>query len=113
MRSTRERMIRRMMTQVECAVCGHRYRAEDIRFLARHNQAWFFAVVCGRCRTHGLVTVFMQKGLPHVEITSQELERFQALPPLGADDVIDMHETLERFDGDFAQRFRRRAKDKA
>ena len=42
------------------------------------------------------------------EITPMERRRLEALPQLNYDDVLDMHEFLSRFDGDFQGLFARK-----
>jgi len=36
-----------------------------------------------------------------VELTPGEWDQFQKMPQIDADDVLDMHEFLKDFDGDF------------
>ena len=92
--------------KVTCAVCGKRYRLDGLSFLGHRDGVWAYMAVCGRCRTVALIGVVLQQGQPIIrDVTRRELKHFESQPPIGADDVLDMHELLEHFDGDFASLF--------
>jgi hypothetical protein len=54
--------------------------------------------------------VSLRNGISAVnsEVSPVERRRFATLPPISFDDVLDMHEFLKHFNGDFRTLFARR-----
>jgi hypothetical protein len=101
--------IKYLVTRIRCAVCETRYRAEDIHILVHRGDSWLMAVECHECHTQGLVFAVVQEGKaePVVkELTPQEQAKFRGMLPLDADDVLDVHQFLQDFNGDFVRLFR-------
>ncbi len=97
----------------KCVVCGHHYSVEEIEIVGRQEECWFLSMVCEECRTQGLVAAMVGKSGP-VEILTDvedEVEDLDILrpKPVTADDVLDMHEFLMKFDGNFHALFARSA----
>lgn len=103
-------LIRYLMTRIGCTVCKTRYRPRDIHILAHQGERWLMAMECHECRTLGLVLAVLQKGEVQpvmTELTPEEKAEFREMPPLDADDVLDVHQFLRDFNGDFVRLFRR------
>ena len=63
----------------------------------------------GRAVTRGLIfAIIKETEEPEsiVELTSEEWIKFQEMSQIDADDVLDMHEFLRDFDGDFVSLLR-------
>lgn len=104
MGTAEERLIKQMMTKVQCMFCGRRYRAENVRVLAFQDDVWYLHVICPRCRSHGLVTAIIQQGTPVVvDVSEEEWTRFREKTPVSADDLLDMHELLRERGNDFSR----------
>lgn len=102
-------LIQYLVTRIHCVVCQTGYRLRDIHILAHQGERWLMAVECPECRALGLVFAVVQEGEPQpvvTELTPEEQGRFQEMPPLDADEILDVHQFLRDFDGDLARLFR-------
>lgn len=101
-------LIKRLMSSIKCGVCGQRYEIDNIDVLGQHQDLWFLRVLCSACRAQCLVAAVIREGrLPEVitDLTEAELDKFKNVGILSADEVLDMHNFLKDFDGDFSRLF--------
>lgn len=97
-----------------CSQCQGSYAIDDIRIVGRNGNLWVLTVTCSDCQTQAFVAAVVgdqEQDDDRVEQTA----RSEASDSAGAaesaltvDDVLDMHEFLESFDGDFHSLFYRR-----
>jgi hypothetical protein len=103
----RSAFIKHLISQIHCPVCHHHYSLDDILLIENKDDLWFMAVVCPDCETRGLVfaLVSSQQTLPEpiIDITPEELARFEARGAITIDDVLDFHEFLRDYGGDMAE----------
>lgn len=112
--------LRTQLTSVSCSGCGQGYVRSRIRVLAQRDDLWFVSLKCAACGSSalGLVTVREADDVDlgaadgpadgptlSAEFTPQDAVRLAGLPPVDADDVIEAHRFLGRFDGDFRRLF--------
>ena len=105
-------LVKHLIASIPCAVCQHCYEPDDVRIVEHHGEMWIMAVTCDHCGTQGLVFAMIQEeAKPEIvnELTSQEWARFREMPQIDTDDLLDVHEFLRDFDGDFAGLFEGRA----
>jgi len=103
-----ESLIKKLMASINCGVCGHRYEVDDINVLSHNQDLWFLSAICPDCHTRCLIAAIVKEGrVPEVitDLTEAELDRFRNGGKLTADDVLDMHNFLNNFGGDFSQLF--------
>lgn len=103
-----ENLIKRLMSSIKCSACGQRYEIDNIDVLGHQEDLWFLRVFCSTCRTQCLVVVVIKEGrVPEVitDLTKVELDKFRNAGMVSADEVLDMHNFLKNFDGDFSQLF--------
>ena len=103
-----ESLIKRLMTSIKCRVCGHLYEVDNINVLSHDQDLWFLSAICPACQTRCLIAAIVKEGrLPEVitDLTEAELDRFRNAAKLTANDVLDMHNFLNNFDGDFSRLF--------
>jgi hypothetical protein len=88
-----------------CAACGQAYGDGHIRLIAQREELFFVDLSCDHCGSQAVAIVTIQ-----VEGDTATLETGELVPakepaasPISADDVIDMHELLDGFDGDVHQ----------
>jgi len=115
MAGTADRVIGYLVDQARCTDCGGRYDAEDVYVLAQHGErVWDLAAVCRDCFTLSFIqAVVRPRGAPVTarmekvahELTAAEERRFDGLPPVQKDDVLDVTSFLADFDGDFRALF--------
>ena len=106
-----ERLIKRLMASIKCGNCGQCYEVGNINVLGHQEDLWFLWAICSACQTQYLVAAVNKEGrLPEIitDLTEAELDRFKDLDRIRVDDVLDMHNFLKDFDGDFPRHFRQR-----
>ncbi len=80
---------------VACTVCDSAVAPDRVRLLARRDDLAFVQLDCEACGSTTLGFVFR-------DVLPPESVRFADPTPIGSDDVLDMHELLEAWDGDLA-----------
>ncbi|MEX2547520.1 MAG: hypothetical protein WD830_06975 [Chloroflexota bacterium] len=115
--------LRTQLTSFICPACGRRYRGSKIRLLAERDGLFFVDLDCARCGSHtvAIVTVEIDETtasiteISDLSLSTDELpEHLGEELPVGAalvtaDDVLEMHEFLARFQGDVSHLFRQDA----
>jgi DNA-directed RNA polymerase subunit RPC12/RpoP len=110
-----------------CSVCHHEFATDDIHVISRKPDIWTMLVECTDCHSRNFVAAVLNDGDPKEaqlalrklseqairEIKEPEKPDFESeAPEIGepvtAGDVIDIHEFLADFDGDFKRLFERR-----
>ena len=127
--NTSEKQIKRIvLNRMErCAVCHREFAPEYIHVLSRRTDMWMMVVACAECHARNFVAAVLGDGDPSeaqlaLRRLSEQGERGElaglkrpAAPaeapaargePVSVDDVLDMHEFLRDFDGDFQKLFR-------
>ena len=119
---TSEKQIKRIvLNRMErCGVCHHVFEPDDIHVVSRRPDMWMMVVECTECHARNFVAAVLNDGDPsEAQLALRRLsERTESgqldgepvenrLPPIGSDDVLDMHEFLRSFDGDFRRLFSR------
>lgn len=110
MTSPEEKSIKEMiLTAVaDCTVCGQQYTLNDLDIVGHRGELWFLTVACDKCNSRGLIAAFVtgEEGATLVsDFSAEETKRFDCSPGISSDDVLDVHEFLRAFDGDFAGLF--------
>jgi hypothetical protein len=101
-----------------CTVCGRALIEDDLRVLGHDKDTWFLVVVCHNCSTQGLIAAQVKELIAGkeligknedsvilTELTNSETNRYRSATPLASNDVLDMHQFLQTFNGDFATFF--------
>ena len=104
----KERVIRRLMASIKCSSCEQQYEEYDIDVLGHNEDMWFLRVRCSSCHTESLVAaVIREDKMPEVvtDLAEAEVNKFINMDVVGADDVLDIHNFLKNFDGDFYRLF--------
>src|SRR5262249_6902394 len=120
---TSERQIKRIVLERmdRCSVCHRTFEPDDIHVLSRKPDVWMMVVQCEDCQARNFVAALIGDGDPAAarmalrELSAEqtpagaevEPDRATTGEPLGIDDVIEMHEFLQTFDGDFKSLFAR------
>ena len=105
-----------------CSVCHRGFEPDDVHVLSRKSDMWMLMVSCGECQARNFVAALIGDSDPdearsalrqlsiehHSDIVEIEPEAEPVGDPVGVDDVIDMHDFLTTFDGDFNALFRRK-----
>ena len=107
MESAQERLFKQLLSTHRCSNCRHRFARDRFSVVAKHEKLWVVSARCSSCHMAQMFWVSLRHGiqLAPEELTSAERERLEALPALNSDDVLEMHEFLNEFDGDFRSLF--------
>ena len=106
-----------------CSVCHRGFEPDDVHVLSRKSDMWMLMVSCGECQARNFVAAVIgdgdaqeaqlalrRLGEEHIR-SSREIEDEDAGEPrdlVSIDDVLEIHEFLQSFDGDFQALFRGR-----
>ncbi len=103
--------LRTQLTSFGCATCGRAYSPGRIRILAQREELFFVDMGCETCGAQAVAVVTIQlddADEPYAETGELQMalaDRGDApdapMPPVGADDLLDMSRFLSHFDGDF------------
>jgi hypothetical protein len=120
---TSEKQIKRIVLDrmERCSVCHRGFEPDDVHVLSRKSDMWMLMVSCGECQARNFVAAVIgdgdaeeaqlalrRLGEEHVR-TRTEIEpedEGTAGDPVSVDDVIEIHQFLQGFDGDFKALFR-------
>jgi hypothetical protein len=100
-----------------CSNCKSTYQLDDARIVGRNGSLWVLTVTCSVCQTQAFVAAVVGDGLEDetvAQLTDEATDRQPVIDddvepdePITVDDVLDLHEYLESFDGDFHALFHR------
>jgi hypothetical protein len=111
-----------------CVVCHNHFKADDITVISRERDMWTMLVECTDCHARNFVAAVMNDGNPEdAQLALRRLserahqdrgtdtgaieagDTIEAAEdkrsPVNAADVVDIHEFLADFDGDFKELF--------
>jgi hypothetical protein len=88
----------RFLGGADCAACGSSVPASSVRLLAERDDLVFAELACPSCGSLSLAIVV--KAAPTADAPVAREPGAVAGAPLGADDVLDMHEFLAGYRGD-------------
>lgn len=111
-----------------CVVCHREYEVSDITSVQRKPGVWTLMVECEQCHSRNYIAAVTQDGNPEeamFEVRSlteramqdtslrnvdnddvTETQDAEVGDPVSAGDVLEMHDFLKDFDGDFERLFR-------
>ena len=102
-------IIGQIKKNVKCPKCKSRYCDEDIEILGGiADEQHFFHATCGKCDVESVINVSLQ--FDDNNLALPNLKKLGAAPRMGhisADEVLDMHNFLKQFDGDFNKIFKK------
>ena len=104
-----ESLVKKLIASIKCGACGQYFKEANVSVIEHNEELWFLRVVCSSCHTKCLVAAIIredEKAEFITDLTEVELEKFKNLDEIRADDVLDMHNFLKDFDGDFPRLFR-------
>ncbi len=122
---TSEKQIKRIVLDrmERCSVCHRGFEPDDVHVLSRKSDMWMLMVSCGECQARNFVAAVIgdgdaeeaqlalrRLGEEHVRTRTGIEPEDEGVPgdPVSVDDVIEIHQFLQGFDGDFRALFRDR-----
>lgn len=114
--------VRRIVLSVveDCIQCQQRFSVDDMRVVGRNGNLWVLAVRCPGCASQSFVAAVVGEhddgttveaaaiDLIDEDTSDFETDALDHAEPVEVDDVLDMHQFLEEFDGNFMRLFSRR-----
>ena len=120
---TSEKQIKRIVLDrmERCSVCHRGFEPDDVHVLSRKSDMWMLMVSCGECQARNFVAAVIgdgdaeeaqlalrRLGEEHVRTRTDIEPEDEGVSgePVSVDDVIEIHQFLQGFDGDFKALFR-------
>ena len=120
---TSERQIKRIVLERmdRCSICHRSFQPDDVHVLSRNPDVWMMVVQCVDCHARNFVAALIGDSDPAAaRMALRQLSAEQSVDdhvttfpegfpgePIGVNDVVEMHEYLSTFDGDFKALFDR------
>ena len=104
-----ESLIKKLIASIKCGACGQNYGEDNIEIIEHNDDLWFLKVFCPSCQVKCLVAAIIREGEKSeviTDLTDSELERYSKLEEITEDDLLEMHDFLKDFNGDFPRIFR-------
>ena len=104
----KEHFIRKLLSSVKCSSCGNQFGTNDINVIKHQDDTWFLNIYCPSCGKQSLVVAIIKKDKT-TEIVSNVSDsgspEYAHASTVSVDDMLDIHNFLKDFDGDFAGLF--------
>ena len=105
-----ESLIKRLIASLKCSTCGQCYDTDSITVIGHREDLWFLRVSCLTCHTQYLVATLISESKAseiNTELTEAEIAGLINADAITADELLDMRNFLNGFDGDFSRLFGR------
>ncbi len=99
-------MIRQIVAQARCSMCGHSYNVNDVRIIGKRDNAVAMSVACRECRTQALFLAVLGQGKTkpiYTDLAPSEWDRFKSRAAISVDDVIEFYLFMDSYDGDLSE----------
>jgi hypothetical protein len=99
-----KQLIKEIRETLPCKQCGYNYKDSDIRIIGTVFSEGFFMAECRECKNEVIVNVvFKEKRMVH-----RSIGKSKTFQPITPDDILDIRNFLQNFDGDFANLFNKK-----
>jgi len=101
-----QELVKNIQTMMRCPSCGAKYGTDNIHFLGQLEMAALIQLDCQSCGLPVMATIIVsdknQATSPKVfsDISQDEID-LSNREPVSTDSVVDMHQFLKGFDGNF------------
>ncbi len=97
-------LVEKVAKRLKCIHCRRRYRVQDLAVMNQWRNIAALRLACAMCDRQRVVFAVVKTRIIRVlysELEPEEWTHFSQSPPVTADRVIEMHEELREYDGDF------------
>lgn len=108
-----QELIKNVQTMMRCPSCGAHYSESHIHFLGQLDMAALIQLDCESCGLPVMATIVVSgagaKGeTPKLlsDVSKEDLKGKHAKEPVTSDHVVDAHQFLKEFDGNFEKLFK-------
>jgi hypothetical protein len=101
-------LIRQLMTSSRCEVCGRSYEEENIVILGHQAEMWVLKINCPACHSQSLLAALIGEDKvtePATDLAEPEIEKFKEMLVINGNEVLDMHNLLRDYKGNFTGLF--------
>ena len=114
-------IVKHIKKEVSCSECSKKYLYDDIEVLSTYMEQALIVLNCFHCKNEFIFHVSImerknKKGITKeieitkqnsINVTEQELQQYRSggLSQISSNDVINIHQFLDNFDGDFKKLF--------
>lgn len=117
--TAREERIKRLILAAvpHCGMCRRQYTVTNFAVIGHREHLWMVSVQCEGCQHQGFITAVVEghgiegRHIPResrAEFFSTGAEIVPQSQPVTVDDLLNIHDFLDDFNGDFASLFERR-----
>lgn len=100
-------LLRNLQNIMKCPACGSLYNVEEMQFMGSQDGYFLLSLTCSKCSLPVWVNIFAggnsRPTMSDLTITDLQLV---SRGPVTADEVIEFHNSLKKFNGDFKKAFR-------
>lgn len=117
----REQNIRQLLLMAvsRCSECLRDYQLTDFAVIGHRDHLWMVTVICKGCRSQGFITAIVEEvgaerpgatplSAPTISDLLPTEEQRAGAPSVTSHDLLDLHDFLREFDGNFAGLFQQR-----
>jgi len=92
---------------MHCQCCGESYTLEEVQYMSQAEGYCMLKVSCKKCQTPVWVNFFIENGRDKIKskLNIHDL-KLKSAEPISVDELIDFHQILGSFDGNFKETFR-------
>ena len=91
-------VLRQLRQDLRCPHCEAEYSERKIEILGTTHETGLFMAKCKDCQESIIVNVYIER--KHRRISSRHKNYWKVGEEVSVDEVLDMHNFLENFDGD-------------
>ncbi len=91
-------IIRHIKKNMPCQGCGRCFKEKDINIMALFQESVFLELACPECSLRTVVQISLLQDGDEISYRQHKLD---AKDPISHDEILDMHNFLKDFKGDF------------
>lgn len=101
-----EGFIKNFLSNLKCPFCGSHYERDNVKKIRRKGRFCVFDILCPSCHIQGFVMAIVKEEKEAIsDLSPEEMIKFSKEAPIGVDELLDIHNFLKGFDGDFSSLF--------
>ncbi|MDZ4248221.1 MAG: hypothetical protein U1D32_03040, partial [Patescibacteria group bacterium] len=105
-----QELIKNVQTMMRCPSCGAHYTENHIHFLGQLDMAALIQLDCESCGLPVMATIVVsgkEQQTPKLlsDVSKEDLKGKHVKDPVTSDHVVDTHQFLKEFDGNFEKAF--------
>jgi hypothetical protein len=92
---------------MHCPTCGRAYTIEEVQYISQVEGYCLLQVTCKSCKVPVWVNFFVEKD-QKVNSLERAIKRSSIETEITHDEIIEFHNVIGKFDGNFKKTFKRR-----